>query len=71
MKRRKAAGKRLFSCVLAAAIILSGTGMANCARAAKKIALNRSKATITVGKTVKLRLKNAKKKVKWSSSNKK
>ena len=32
----------------------------------KKIALNKKKVTVTVGKTVKLKLLNAKKKVKWS-----
>lgn len=42
--------------------------------AAKKVKLNKTKATIYVGKTVTLKLKNKKnnkKKVKWSSSNKK
>lgn len=39
--------------------------------AAKKVKLNKTKATIYVGKTVTLKLKNNKKKVKWSSSNKK
>lgn len=35
-----------------------------------KIALNKKKVTVTVGKTVKLKLLNAKKKVKWSSNKK-
>ena len=35
-----------------------------------KIALNKKKVTLTVGKTVKLKLLNAKKKVKWSSNKK-
>jgi len=39
--------------------------------AAKKVKLNKTKATIYVGKTVTLKLKNNKKKIKWSSSNKK
>ena len=39
--------------------------------AAKKVKLNKTKATIYVGKTVTLKLKNNKAKVKWSSSNKK
>ncbi len=39
--------------------------------AAKKVKLNKTKATIYVGKTVILKLKNNKKKIKWSSSNKK
>lgn len=41
------------------------------ASAAKKVKLNKTKATIYVGKTVNLKLKNNKKKVKWSSSKKK
>ena len=36
----------------------------------KKIVLNKKKVTLTVGKTVKLKLLNAKKKVKWSSNKK-
>lgn len=39
--------------------------------AAKKVKLNKTKVTIYVGKTVTLKLKNNKKKIKWSSSNKK
>ena len=37
--------------------------------AASKIKLNRKTATIKVGKTVQLKVKGTKKKVKWSSSN--
>lgn len=43
----------------------------NVSAAQKKVKLNKSKATVYVGKTVTLKLKNNKKKVKWSSSNKK
>ncbi len=39
--------------------------------AAKKVKLNKTKATIYVEKTVTLKLKNNKKKVKWTTSNKK
>ena len=39
--------------------------------AAKKVKLNKTKLTIYVGKTVTLKLRNSKNKVKWSSSNKK
>lgn len=39
--------------------------------AAKRVKLNKTKATIYVGKTVTLKLKNNKKKVKWTTSNKK
>lgn len=39
--------------------------------AARKVRLNKTKATIYVGKTVTLKLKNNRKKIKWSSSNRK
>lgn len=41
------------------------------ANAAKKVRLNKTKVTMQVGKTVQLKVKNNKKKVKWSTSNKK
>lgn len=55
----------------AIALLVSGTVLPGNAQAAKKPCLNKKKASITVGKSVKLKLKNAKKKVTWSSSNKK
>lgn len=50
-----------------------GIGMCHMSEAAakKRIKLNKTKLTMTVGKTYKLKLKNNKKKVKWSSSKKK
>ncbi len=62
--------KKAIAIVTAASLLVSGitTGTA---RAAKKVKLNKKSVTIHVGKTVKLKLKNAKKKVKWSSKNKK
>lgn len=57
--------------VTAMALLVSGTVVTGSAKAAGKIKLNKTKASVTVGKTVKLKLKNAKKKVKWSSANKK
>lgn len=55
------------------AVVLAGSGMipSTGVSAAKKPKLNKKKATITVGKTVKLKVKHKKKSVKWSSSNKK
>lgn len=44
---------------------------AESAEAKSKIKLNKTKATIYVGKSIKLKVKGTKKKVKWSSSNKK
>lgn len=41
------------------------------AKKKKKVALNKTKLTLTVGKSYKLKLKNNKKKIKWSSSKKK
>nr|MBP3597872.1 Ig-like domain-containing protein [Eubacterium sp.] len=41
------------------------------AEAAKKVTLSKKKITLTVGKRAKLKLKNCKKKVKWTSSKKK
>lgn len=41
------------------------------ADAKSKIRLNKKKVTVAVGKKVKLKVKGTKKKVKWSSSNKK
>ena len=39
--------------------------------AAKKVKLNKTKATVYVGKSVQLKVNNNRKKVKWSTSNKK
>ncbi|MDY2922637.1 MAG: Ig-like domain-containing protein, partial [Eubacterium sp.] len=41
------------------------------AKKKKKVALNKTKLTLTVGKSYKLKLKNNKKKIKWTSSKKK
>ncbi len=55
--------------VTAAALMVSGL-TAGTAQAAKKVKLNKKSVTLKVGKSIKLKLKNAKKKVKWSSKNK-
>ena len=57
--------------MLSAAMILTGITVPDNAGAAKKMSLNKKKVTIRVGKSVRLKLKNAKKKVKWKSANKK
>lgn len=59
-------GKVLFGFVLSLALTLGFSSVQ--AQAAPK--LNRKSATITVGKTVKLKVKGTKKKVKWSSTKK-
>ena len=66
---KRYAGKGL-AWTLAAALFLGGlqgTGI----QAAAKPKLNRTKVTLSVGKSVTLKVKRAKKKVKWSTSNKK
>lgn len=62
--------KKLAVSLLAIAMILTLLPATN-ASAAAKTKLNKKSATIYVGKTVSLKLKNNKKKVKWTSSNKK
>ena len=61
--------KKTIAIVSAAALLISGAA-AGKVQAAKKVKLNKTSVTLAVGKTVKLKLKNAKKKVKWSSKNK-
>ena len=62
--------KKILAIVLAFVLSMSMIPTTNVS-AAKKVKLNKTKATIYVGKTVTLKLKNNKKKIKWSSSNKK
>lgn len=57
--------------MLSAAMILTGITVPDNAGAAKKMSLDKKKVTIRVGKSVRLKLKNAKKEVKWKSANKK
>ena len=63
--------KRISILLLAGLLLMAVLGNAVSTQAASKVKLNRKKATITVGKSVTLKVKNAKKKVKWSTSNKK
>ena len=57
---------------MAFTMVVTGTEIPVSVTAARKPKLNRKKATLRVGKTIRLRVKNAgKKKVKWSSSKKK
>lgn len=63
---RKILSKMLFGLVLCV-VCFAGSGGTK-AQAAPK--LNKKSATITVGQTVKLKVKGTKKKVKWSSTNK-
>lgn len=62
--------KKAIAMVTATSLVVSGL-TAGTAQAAKKVKLNKKSVTLGIGKSVKLKLKNAKKKVKWSSKNKK
>jgi uncharacterized protein YjdB len=62
--------KKVLAVMLVLALTLFLIPTANVS-AAKKVKLNKTKATIYVGKTITLKVENNKAKVKWSSSNKK
>lgn len=62
--------KKLVACGLVATLALSAYGPSDTAFAAKKMSLKKT-ATVTAGKTISLKVKNANKKVKWSTSKKK
>lgn len=62
--------KKVAAVFTAASLVISGLFVPEAAQAAAQVKLNKKKVTLVVGKTVKLKLKHAKK-VKWSSSNKK
>lgn len=62
--------KRIVAVMLSIMMVFTIVPLAS-VNAASKAKLNKKSATIYVGKTVKLKVDNNKKKVKWSSSNKK
>lgn len=62
--------KKLFALIFAVVLSFSMLPTTNI-NAASKVKLSKTKTTIYVGKTVTLKLKNNKKKVKWTTSNKK
>lgn len=66
-KRKNIIGR--VSIVVLAVMLMSVMGIFS-VNAAAKMKINKKKATIYVGKTVKLKVKNANKKVKWTSSKK-
>lgn len=63
-------GKFKKLCAIAMTLIMVFSVTPQSVFAAKKIKLNKTRATVYVGKTVQLKVNN-KKKVKWSTSNKK
>mgnify|MGYP000394223385 CR=1 FL=1 len=64
-------GKFKKLCAIVLVIVLAFSVTPDSVFAAKKAKISKTKATIYVGKTIKLKVKNNKKKVKWSTSNKK
>lgn len=62
--------KKILSIILTLVLSISMIQITNVS-ASNKVKLNKTKATIYVGKTVTLKLKNNENKVKWSSSNRK
>ena len=68
---RKRQWNRKWAWLLVFAMLITVLPGGTAALAAKKPKLNKKKATISVGKTVKLKLKGTTKKVKWSSNKKK
>lgn len=62
--------KKILAVVLALILSLSLLPEASISAASKKVKLNKTKATIYVGKTVTLKMRNNKRKVKWRTSNK-
>ena len=69
-KARKAAAVTL-SLALAGSMLFVAPEAAAASKKKAKVKLNKTKLTLRVGKTYKLKLKNNKKKIKWSSSKKK
>lgn len=69
MKKIVNIAKPIISVILVLALVFSATPSSVSAK--PKVKLNKTKVTLRVGKTVTLKLKNNKKRVKWSTSNKK
>lgn len=69
MKKMVNIAKPIISVILVLALVFSATPSSVSAK--PKVKLNKTKVTLRVGKTVTLKLKNNKKRVKWSTSNKK
>lgn len=69
MKKFKKVTAAMMAFSLAATAIAPAGSVPSNIHAASKVTLNRKSADITVGKTVQLKVKGTKKKIKWSSSN--
>ena len=64
-------GKFKKLCAIVMVLIMAFSVTPESVFAAKKVKLNKTKATVYVGKSVQLKVNNNRKKVKWSTSNKK
>lgn len=71
MHKRNKQIRIILSCLLVSALIFTGFACPQQADAAKKIRLNKKKATIYVGKKVTLKIIGTRKKVKWKTKKKK
>ena len=60
-------GKFKKLCAIVMVLIMAFSVTPESVFAAKKVKLNKTKATVSVGKSVQLKLKNNKKKIKWST----
>ncbi len=69
MKKYGKSGKKIISWILVALMLCTSVPVST--NAAAKVKLNKTSVKLKVGKKIKLKLKNNKKKVKWSSANKK
>lgn len=63
--------KRLLAVLISFSIVAGSVYAPNGADAAAKMKLNKKKLNLTVGKSYKLKVKNASGKIKWKTSNKK
>ncbi len=74
MREQNKTTKRILALIFCFALVLSLLGNRSdfrFAQAARKLAINKKTATLQVGKSVKLKVKGAKNKIKWSSNKKK
>lgn len=69
MRKQTDMKKAIISLLLIMALVVTAVPVASSAKA--KVKLSKTKAVLYVGKTITLKLKNNKKKIKWISSNKK
>ncbi|MDO4168087.1 MAG: Ig-like domain-containing protein, partial [Eubacteriales bacterium] len=69
MKKYRREGKKIMCWMLVALLLCTSIPVST--NAAAKVKLNKTSVKLKVGKKIKLKLKNNKKKVKWSSANKK